>query len=118
MTVTRSLAGDAITATLRGTSNPTPQYDYAVIINLTGPFDVLVRTSAEEAAKNTLATRPDASWSWSADGAMVIQFTRGDPEYAATVSAAFLRTFEDHFETARERADDPAFDQALAALTE
>lgn len=117
MTVTRSLAEDAITATLRGTRNPTTQYDYAVVINLTGPYDVLIRGSAESAAKEVLSTRRDASWTWSEDGALVIQFTRGDPENAASVSAAFLTTFQDRFETARDQADDPAFDQALTALT-
>lgn len=116
MATTRTLADGAVTATVRGTPNPTTEYDYAAVANLEGPFDVLVRHSAEAAARDALSTRRDASWTWSEEGALVLEFTRGDPGYAAEVAAAVLDGFEEHFEAIRERADDPAFDDALAAL--
>lgn len=118
MATTRTLADGAVTATLRGTPNPTTQYDYAAVVNLQGPFDVLIRQSAEAAAKDVLATRRDASWTWSEDGALVLQFTRGGPEYPAMVSSALLDAFENQFAAARRDADDPGFDEALAAITE
>lgn len=117
MTTTRVLSDD-VTVALRGRTDPSTQYEYALIMDLRGPFPGLLRQAGEAAAKEILSGRRTASWSWLDDGALAVHFTRGTPQTAATVATELLETLPAHLDKVRADADDPAFDEALAAISD
>lgn len=117
MTTTRTIS-ENLTVAFRGRTDPSTQYEYALIMDLRGPFPGLLRQVGEAAAKEILAGRRTASWSWLDDGALAVHFTRGTPETAANIAVELLETLPTQLEKIRTDADDPAFDEAFAAVTD